>query len=423
MDPGNNPSASHDQDSVAEQSPPDPLWFLPLIPRHCPWGDEALLEEVPDDAKSAYGLRMASSAQLNGEWYREGEVVTATSAADLARILDEVPGSPAIFYPAYDRLIPFSWRWPHRRTIQLKEQREGLLGQIVKALLMGAGLVALGFVLPNFFVFAILAATMFGLYPLVEAVSQWFRRMDLWTVDELNRRLVNGELFYRWLRVRPRSTVLASVIFLGLIYLAQTQVSSARGGFNGSIELAALVKERVSQGGEWWRIVTTGLMHGSLLHVAMNGLALFSLGRVMRALAGPWVLAPVFLGSVITGSLASLWGGPGEASVGASGGILGILGFLILFAGRFRADLPMGLRSSLLQSTIVVALMGVLGVAFIDNAAHLGGYLGGMMMALLLSPVLTLAPERADLLIRLLGLASLVVLGAATGLIGMKFFG
>ncbi len=399
------------------------MWFLPLIPRHCAWGDESLLEAVPEDAKGKFGLRMAASSQIDGEWYREDQIVTADNAVDFARLLEKVPGASTILYPFYDRQVPIVWRWPHRHRILLEEQREGLLAQMGKALLLGAGLVAAGFAAPQFFLLAVLGATMYGLYPLVQAISQWFRRTDLWTVEELNRRLVNGELFYRWLRGRPRSMVLGSVAFLGLVYLAQTMVSPALGGFDGSIELAALVKDRVLEGGEWWRVVTTGLMHGSLLHVAMNGMALFSLGRVMRALAGPWVLAPVFLVSVITGSLASLWGGPGEASVGASGGILGVLGFLIMFAGQFREDLPVGLRSSLLQSTIVVALMGVLGMAFIDNAAHLGGYLGGILMAYMLRPALALAPGQSNPFLRLLGISSLLLLLAASGLIGMKFFG
>lgn len=423
MDPGNHPTHLGEHDEGAEAHPPDPLWFLPLIPRQCSWGDESLLDEIPEEAKGKYGFRLASSSQIEGEWYREDQIVTAQSAPDLARLLEKAPSAATILYPFYDRQIPIVWRWPHRRRILLEEQREGLRAQMVKALLLGGALVAAGFAAPQFLLIAVLGATMYGLYPLVQAVSQWFRRTDLWTVEELNRRLVNGELFYRWLRGRPRSTVFVSVAFLGLIYLAQTMVSPARGGFDGSIELAALVKDRVVEGGEWWRVVTTGLMHGSPLHVAMNGMALFSLGRMMRALAGPWVLAPVFLVSVITGSLASLWGGPGEASVGASGGILGVLGFLILFAGQFRDDLPVGLRSSLLQSTIVVALMGVLGIAFIDNAAHFGGYLGGMLMAYLLRPALALAPDISSPFLRVLGIASLLVLFAASGLIGLKFFG
>lgn len=423
MDPGNHPSNLQDGDAADEASPPDPLWFRPLIPRHCSWGDESLLEEIPEEAKGKFGLRVAASSQIDGEWYREDQIVTADSAVDFARLLEKAPPAAAILYPFYERQIPIVWRWPHRRRILLEEQREGLQTQIAKALLIGGALVAAGFAAPQFLLLAVVGATMYGLYPLVQAVSQWFRRTDLWTVEELNRRLVNGELFYRWLRGRPRSTVLVSVAFLGLVFLAQTMVSPARGGFDGSIELAALVKDRVLEGGEWWRVVTTGLMHGSPLHVAMNGLALFSLGRVMRALAGPWVLVPVFLVSVITGSLASLWAGPGDASVGASGGILGVLGFLILFAGQFREDLPVGLRSSLLQSTIVVALMGVLGIAFIDNAAHFGGYLGGMMMAYLLRPALALAPDQSNPFLRLLGISSLLLLLAATGLIGMKFFG
>ena len=170
------------------------------------------------------------------------------------------------------------------------------------------------------------------------------------------------------------------------------------------------MKDRVFEHGEWWRLVTTGLMHGNVIHILFNGMALYSLGRVLVALVSPALLSFVFVATVVTGSLASLWLGPGVPSVGASGGILGCLGFLLVVTMKFAKELPGYLRASLIQATIVVAIFGALGSRFIDNAGHAGGFLGGLVLGLLFSPWMRLAPSSTRPIFRLLSWFSIAVL-------------
>ena len=79
--------------------------------------------------------------------------------------------------------------------------------------------------------------------------------------------------------------------------------------------------------GEWWRLVASMFLHGSWLHLLLNGYALFVLGRNVEAFYGRWKLLALFLGSGIAGGVAS---GllPNPPSVGASGGIFGVFGVL-----------------------------------------------------------------------------------------------
>jgi membrane associated rhomboid family serine protease len=364
-------------------------WFRQWIPTSLPWGRESLLETVPEEARGLWGARVGGYVHADGHRYAPGEIVTVGSEAELLALLPRLGSTSGLIVPLYDRIVPATLVAPHRQRIELSGYRREYGQRFLRALAITAALVWTGYVVEFLFFPALLFATLYGLFPLVEASMALSRRPDRLPVAELNRRTVNFEFFRRWLAGRRSRLVNASLGALALVFLAQTYA-----GLGRSIEAAALMKERVLEGGEWWRVVTTGLMHGNIVHILFNGMALYSLGRVLVALVSPPLLVFVFLFTVVTGSLASLWLGPGAASVGASGGILGCLGFLLVVTAKFRAELPGFLRASLLQSTLVVAIFGLLGAAFIDNAAHAGGFLGGVFLGLAGWPWLRLAPPR-----------------------------
>ncbi|MEM6916280.1 MAG: rhomboid family intramembrane serine protease [Verrucomicrobiota bacterium] len=239
--------------------------------------------------------------------------------------------------------------------------------------------------------------------------------MERLTLDDLNAQMVNDQLFQIWLLQRPTVLLKIGVGVLILVFLLQGWVDGGSfvfgaGGDAPSFQGAALVRDAVLQDGEWWRVITAGLMHGNLIHIFFNGMALFSLGRVIVALVSPALLNAVFLISVITGSLTSFWLGTAPVSVGASGGILGLLGFLLVVTHRFKGQLPDYLQSNLIQSTIVVALFGLLGARFIDNAAHAGGLIGGVLFGLICSPWMRLAPVKTRPMVALLGWVSIAIL-------------
>src|SRR6185503_2343394 len=142
-------------------------------------------------------------------------------------------------------------------------------------------------------------------------------------------------------------------------------------------------------------------------HFAFNVSALYSLGKTVEALASRYHLAAVFLLSALSGSLFSLFLLPSVSSVGASGGLLGLIGFLSVVGWRKRDVLGRRFLRSLLFSILLIALMGITAWKFIDNAAHLGGLLGGGLCGAVLvrgdSSAIPLVPGRA---LRWLGLAS-----------------
>ena len=396
---------------------PGEVWFRGLIPREQPWGREEFLEEVPDSAKRSSGVRVGASTSLDGQQYRAGEIVIVDSRADFERLLPGLGTATDLVFPWYDRLVPAGLVAPHTRQVDGVGYRADVKGRFFKALLLTGGLIAAGVFFPEFRMLALLMAMMYGLFPLVEAAMAWFQRVDRLPVEELNRRLVNFEFFRRWLGTRRSRMLNVGVAVLVIVFLGQLLA-----GLGPSIDMAALVKERVKLDGEWWRLITTGLMHGSILHILFNGMALYNLGRVMVALVNPSLLSFVFLFTVVTGSLASLYLGPAQPSVGASGGILGCLGFLLVVTASFRAVLPGFLRASLIQSTIVVSIFGLLGAAFIDNAAHAGGLAGGVVLGLVMSPWMRLAPTTSKPAARILSVLSLTVLALGVGKVAWELW-
>lgn len=152
-------------------------------------------------------------------------------------------------------------------------------------------------------------------------------------------------------------------------------------GLDHSANAAGLVKSAV-RAGELWRLVTTAFLHVSFWHFGLNLLALLGLGRLIEILTHRAWLPIVFLASVVGGSLFSLYLMPDTNSIGASGGIMGLLGFLIILGWRNRRELPPRFLNDFISIVAWTLLAGVAAWGLIDNAAHVGGFLVGCLIGL-----------------------------------------
>ncbi len=140
--------------------------------------------------------------------------------------------------------------------------------------------------------------------------------------------------------------------------------------------------------GEVWRLFTASFLHAGVMHIWFNGMALASIGPAIERVYGKVQYLAAFLLGGAVGMVASVLFTP-QPSVGASAGVFALLGVLLAYAVRQRGTLPLQARRVLVfQVLFVVGLNVVLGVlaSFIDNAAHLGGLLGGFALGLLLRP-------------------------------------
>jgi rhomboid protease GluP len=150
-------------------------------------------------------------------------------------------------------------------------------------------------------------------------------------------------------------------------------------------------------GGEWWRLATAVFIHFGILHLAFNMWALWDAGRLVERLFGTARFLLVYAFAGLAGSVASVAWNPGVNSAGASGAIFGVFGALLAFLLDRRNGVPHLLLVEMRRHALVfIALATGFGFVYpgIDNAAHLGGLAGGVLMGALLTRPLT-QPARA----------------------------
>lgn len=215
-----------------------------------------------------------------------------------------------------------------------------------------------------------------------------------------------------WVLERPFPWTKALAGCIGVVAVVQFFLPS------DDVAAAALFKPLVWEG-EAWRLFTASLMHGNFVHLFFNATALLALGRLTESHTHRAYLPLVFLLAALVGNVFSLVLMPGpRPSVGASGGLMGITGFLVILARRRRAVLPPGFLRAMVTDVVAVAALGVFGAALIDNAAHAGGFVAGLALGALLIPSAEAVPTvgwRPPAAVRAAGWVALVVLvlGAA----------
>ena len=189
------------------------------------------------------------------------------------------------------------------------------------------------------------------------------------------------------LNQNPRWTQIILVI-IGLFFLGQMVTGgSLLGDRVDDLTLwGALTKPGV-MAGEWWRLVTSMFLHVGILHIAFNAMALYALGIQLEQLIGSKRFLLIFFLTGLGGNVLTLLVNP-VPSVGASGGIFGLLGALIAFFYRNRDRLgPWGQAN--LRSLLITAGLNFLitfSIPQVNQMAHLGGLVAGLFLGYFLSP-------------------------------------
>lgn len=134
--------------------------------------------------------------------------------------------------------------------------------------------------------------------------------------------------------------------------------------------------------GDYYRLITSAFLHAGLLHLIFNNYALYVIGSQLESFLGKAKFLIIYLVSAICGSLMSMLFSDG-ISVGASGAIFGLLGSLLYFGYNYRVYLGTVLKSQIIPLIILNLVIGFITPG-IDNAAHIGGLLGGLGMTMAL---------------------------------------
>lgn len=193
----------------------------------------------------------------------------------------------------------------------------------------------------------------------------------------------------------PRVIVIPVILLMNvLVFLYLLFQGAAISGGNLSVyidygaNLGALTKT-----GQWWRLFSAMFIHYGILHLAFNMWVLWDAGRLTERLYGHFNFAWIYLFSGLFASLTSLyWNMDEVASMGASGAVFGVFGALIGYLLREKRTMPGVLQKQLLRSALIftaVTLFLGFTIPAIDNAAHLGGLISGLIMGVLLAKPLT----------------------------------
>lgn len=134
------------------------------------------------------------------------------------------------------------------------------------------------------------------------------------------------------------------------------------------------------RGGQLWRLVTAGFLHGGILHFLMNSWVLFDLGAQTEERYGTARYLVFYFVTTITGFYASYFWSP-VLSIGSSAGIFGLIGAMIALGVRDRSSYGAAVRAHYTQWAVYGLLMGLMPFFATDNAAHIGGLAGGFALA------------------------------------------
>lgn len=188
----------------------------------------------------------------------------------------------------------------------------------------------------------------------------------------------------------------------------------------------------VLEQGEWYRLLAAMFLHAGIAHIFFNAYALYVIGSGIEPLIGPVRFALIYFLGGLGGSVLSVTLGTYDVpSVGASGAVFAIFAAYAVYLYLHR-DVFAGTRARLQNVAFLIAInvfIGLLPGSNIDNWGHLGGFLGGALLAWLLLPRHRAQGMRADGTVQLvdthpitrerlipvglygLGLIALVVLG------------
>jgi rhomboid protease GluP len=161
--------------------------------------------------------------------------------------------------------------------------------------------------------------------------------------------------------------------------------------------------------GEWWRLISNCFLHIGIFHLLMNMYALLYIGVLLEPHLGRTRFISAYLLSGITASIASLWWHDLTISAGASGAIFGMYGV-------FLAMLTTNLIEKEARKTLLISIAVFVGYNLvyglkggIDNAAHIGGLLGGLIIGYALIPSLK-NPDESKLKYGTIGLLTILIL-------------
>jgi membrane associated rhomboid family serine protease len=185
----------------------------------------------------------------------------------------------------------------------------------------------------------------------------------------------------------------ALLLIMAAVYVLEVAVDASSAALISGpttltlIRLGAIIPALVGDG-EYWRLGTGIFLHAGILHIALNGYALWIIGSVVESELGSLKYLVIFL---VTGLFASacvfMFSGIFEPTVGASGAIFGLFGVFAAYNYRRRHIPFYAARLRTMAFLIVLNLVFTFTVSGISRAGHIGGLVGGLIVGLVMEGI------------------------------------
>lgn len=151
------------------------------------------------------------------------------------------------------------------------------------------------------------------------------------------------------------------------------------GNYDQIIYNYGLIGEMVKNG-DFFRLITSEFLHASAVHLLVNMYSLYIIGTQIESFLGKKKYILIYLMSAVFASLLSITlGDLTSISIGASGAIFGLLGSLLYFGYHYRVYLGNVIKSQIIPIIVLNLIIGF-SIQGIDNFAHIGGLVGGVLV-------------------------------------------
>ena len=155
----------------------------------------------------------------------------------------------------------------------------------------------------------------------------------------------------------------------------------------------------IAVNGEYWRLLSSAFLHGSMLHILFNMYVLFVIGQALERILGHVRYLILFIVAALGGAVASYaFSDVLTVSVGASGAIFGLMGALVVAGRRLRYDI----------SQVLILLVVNVAIGFMSPGIDWRAHLGGLVVGAAVAAVYVFAPRKTQLLWQILGVSGIV---------------
>lgn len=211
--------------------------------------------------------------------------------------------------------------------------------------------------------------------PIGDNLENELKRRELKILDLDSKRKKRSKFTFSM--IGPTQVIL---LINALVFMLTTFLVTDFGRSLTALIMGALYKNFIYGANEWWRLITAGFLHVDFFHVLMNMIVLYQAGTIVERVFGKKQMFAIYMVSILSSSLLALvMMDGGTISLGASGGVFGLMGAIVVYLFSSNLVKVPQVRNQILSTLLANLLISLLpGISF---WGHLGGFIGGILMA------------------------------------------